>query len=216
MKSLLLFFTTLMSLTSFGQQLIHGSISDNNEALPFATICIKNSTKGVMSDDYGNFTIEAKPTDTLQVSYLGYKPKSVVVGKKTQIEVILNDYEQLDTVLLYGYKYKSISCGVICTMTECYLDDEDKLEERMIETSESIKLFPNPSKSGVFNLKLMEDVSELHIVVADISGRIIVNTTQTKLNSNAVVDLSNQPSGLYIINLMSNGTKIASKRAIKI
>jgi hypothetical protein len=62
----------------------------------------------------------------------------------------------------------------------------------------------------------LEDIQEVNIIVADLTGRIILNRTDRKFKSNVVIDLSNQSSGIYIINISANGEHIASKRAIRI
>ncbi|MFT4610654.1 MAG: hypothetical protein ACJA1H_001639 [Glaciecola sp.] len=79
-----------------------------------------------------------------------------------------------------------------------------------------IKRYPKPSKNGIFTIKLLEDTSEVNVIVADLTGRIILNKTERKLSSNIVVDLSRQSSRIYSINISSNGEYIASKKAIKI
>nr|WP_321235859.1 carboxypeptidase-like regulatory domain-containing protein [uncultured Psychroserpens sp.] len=220
MKSLLLFFATLFTISSFGQRVIKGSISDTTKPLPFANVIVKNTSKGVFTDDFGNFAIEVKPTDILQISYLGYKTKEILVGKQIELKVVLDDYEELDEVVIIGYQFHSICRSTNCVFTTiiCECDgEEDSIENKTSpQESEIIKLYPNPSKDGIFNIKLLENISEVNINVADITGRIIFNITHKRINSSIVVDLTNQPSGMYIINVASNGTQIASKKAIRI
>tara|TARA_B100000809_G_scaffold219719_1_gene227063 strand:- start:2736 stop:2993 length:258 start_codon:yes stop_codon:yes gene_type:complete len=79
-----------------------------------------------------------------------------------------------------------------------------------------IKRYPNPSKNGIFTIKLLEDISDINVIVTDVTGRIILNKTERKLSSNIIVDLSRQSSGIYKINISSNGEHMVSKRAIKI
>jgi len=218
MKSVLLLFTVLISLSSFSQHIIKGSISDAYDKLPYANIIIKHSNKGVFADDFGNFYLETKPSDTLQISYLGYKPKDVLVGERTDFKIILDGYEELDEVVITGYPSRTISCSTRCSITtvicECYAEGVS-IENRKIETeSETIKLYPNPSKDGIFTIKFSKGIQDIHFVVADLTGRIILNRSDSKMKSNVVVDLSYQSSGVYIINVSSNGKQIASKKAV--
>lgn len=207
MKSLLLLVTTLITVSSFGQEFIKGTISDSNETLPFANILIKHTTKGVYTDVDGNFAIEAKPTDTLQISYLGYKNIDILVGKQKDLNIVLDDYEELDTVVIYSYyNGRKISCGISCSYH--YIDETID--------SKSIVLYPNPSQNGIFNLKSSNDFSEVNIIVADLTGQIVLNKTYNKSGAHISVDLSRQPSGIYIINLSTNGTKISSIKAIRL
>jgi len=61
--------------------LLSGEIvdSDNGERIPFATIRIDGTTKGVTSDQNGHFALEKVPTDTavIVVSYIGYHTKRI-------------------------------------------------------------------------------------------------------------------------------------------
>lgn len=219
MKSLVLLFTTLLTLSSFGQQIIKGSISDINGEVPFVNVIIKHSTKGVLANDRGHFVIEAQPNDTLQISTLGYQTKDVLVGKQKQLNIVLDNYEELDEVVIVGYfwhtKCSIRGCGsvVIC---ECFGEDIDEMKQENRETKAVINLYPNPSKDGVFNLVLTNDFSKVDLIVADLTGRIILNTAYKKAGSRISIDLSQQLSGIYIINLSSNGKRITSKKAIRI
>jgi len=216
MKSLLLLCFALLTIASFGQQTITGTISDEDDILPFANIIIKNSTKGVFSDGFGNFSIKAKPSDTLQISFLGYKAKEVVVGEQTNFNILLEDYIELDPVIITAYpicrKEKHIICCGCPTTRPLVALVEDKRSSKV----DNVKLFPNPSKDGVFQIKMNDDISEVNILVADLTGRIILNRTHRTFDSNVIIDLSNQPSGVYIMNMSSSGTLIATKKAIRL
>ncbi len=62
----------------FAQNAIQGTVRDarTEELLPFANVYINNTTKGVQTDDKGNFSLQNPPLGTVQlvVSYLGYEP----------------------------------------------------------------------------------------------------------------------------------------------
>lgn len=216
MKSLLLLITAFITISSFGQGLIKGNISDPNETLPFAKVLIKHSTKGVYADLDGNFTIEAKPTDTLQISYLGYKSKDILVGKQNDFKIVLNDYEELNEVVVIAYGVHTICRSMSCCGVRVSSETIERLGENEKIKATSIKLYPNPSKDGIYNIKSSNDFSEVNVVVADLTGRVILNKLHEKMNSNIMVDLSNQPSGIYIINLSTKGIKMASKKAIRL
>ena len=213
MKStLLVLCAALFTFLTSAQTEITGTVSDDLGQLPLVNITIKNSKTGTSSNDNGRFFIEAKSTDTLQFSYLGYKTKEVVVGEQTKIDFVFETYEELNEVVINAY-----AGGTYCSRLSCGVSwvEVTSVNSRQ-SNSKTIKLYPNPSKDGIFNIKLLEDVSKVKIIVADLTGRIILDRAESKLNSNFVVDLSNQPTGIYIINVSSNGTQIASKKAIRI
>ncbi|NMH89958.1 carboxypeptidase-like regulatory domain-containing protein [Flavivirga algicola] len=75
---------------------IRGVIRDTDKLpLPGAIILIKGTTRGTTSDPDGNFSIEAKLGDTLQISYLGYESKEIKITEKTPNIVLLELEEDI-------------------------------------------------------------------------------------------------------------------------
>ena len=73
---------------------IEGTVIDNtnNEPIIGATVRLKNGLKGTTTNNDGKFVLkECSNTDELQVSYIGYKPKTFVVGKKRQFTIYLEE-----------------------------------------------------------------------------------------------------------------------------
>lgn len=66
-----------------------------------------------------------------------------------------------------------------------------------------LKVYPNPSSSGIFNVQLDDIMS---IVVADINGKIVLQTRASKQ-----IDISNQPNGMYFLNIRSKNGNYYSK-----
>ena len=67
-------------------EFITGVITDaeTNESLPFATIALKNSGRGTVSNENGEFGLKIMPgltDDTLLVSYLGYQRSEMAVSR---------------------------------------------------------------------------------------------------------------------------------------
>ncbi len=71
--------------------LISGQITDGQAPISGASILIKHTVRGTVSDFDGRYELPAKPTDTLQVSYLGYSPVELPVGSLRVINVILKE-----------------------------------------------------------------------------------------------------------------------------
>ncbi|MDX6188317.1 carboxypeptidase-like regulatory domain-containing protein [Flavobacterium sp. Fl-318] len=74
MKELLLLL--FVSTVGFSQSVYKGNVSEGGLALPGASICIRNTKTCTTSDFDGNYQIEAKVGDILQISYIGMKTKS--------------------------------------------------------------------------------------------------------------------------------------------
>ena len=85
---------------------IKGIVRDvNNQPLPGATIRIKGTSTGVVSDVDGNYTIAVPddPNTTLLVSFVGMKPQEQKIGKSTALNFILEeDATVLDQVVVNG------------------------------------------------------------------------------------------------------------------
>lgn len=87
------------------KKLVKGTISDDTGELVIgATISVKGTTEGVLSDIDGNYEIECADNDVLLISYLGYTPQEIKVGNKQVINVLLvSDNVQLDEVQIIAY-----------------------------------------------------------------------------------------------------------------
>ncbi len=69
-----------------------------------ANVMIKGSTNGTITDFDGNFSIQAKAGDVLQVSFMGYKPQDVKVQNAGPLRITLvPDNVQLQEVVAIGY-----------------------------------------------------------------------------------------------------------------
>lgn len=101
-------FVFLISLSTFGQNLtIQGTVKDNgtNQPLPGVNILVKNTTKGVISDFDGNYTITDVPINSVLVfSYIGFSAQEITVRNNEAINVVLlEDSQSLDEVVVIGY-----------------------------------------------------------------------------------------------------------------
>jgi TonB-linked SusC/RagA family outer membrane protein len=111
MKKLLPFITTfVMAVLFFGpdahaQSQIQGSVVDQNgEGLVGVSVTVRGTTRGVITNTSGKFSINARPTEVLVFSYIGYQTQSVTVGNQSRIKIILqDDTALLSEVVVVGY-----------------------------------------------------------------------------------------------------------------
>ena len=83
---------------------ITGTISDSQGPIIGATVKIKGSTTGVVSDLDGHYTINATAGQTIEISYVGYVTKAIKVGSQSNINVVLvEDNNSLQEVVVVGY-----------------------------------------------------------------------------------------------------------------
>jgi len=99
-KLLLVGLMMLSSFMTFAQ--ISGKVVDvdGKEPLPGATITVKGTNDGVVTDFDGNFTIDAATAgNTLVISYLGYLTQEVTAKEGILVQLVLSA-ETLDEVIL--------------------------------------------------------------------------------------------------------------------
>ncbi len=104
-------FVAIIMVTStamFSQGKLTGVVKDNNGVLPGASIVVKGTSVGTTTDFDGKFTLNVKAASgTLEVSFLGYKTKSIAFniasGTKNLGTIILEaNSETLNEVVLTG------------------------------------------------------------------------------------------------------------------
>jgi hypothetical protein len=93
------------SLHAQAQNAVSGNIMDDaNEALPGATVTVKGTTTGSVTDLDGNYRINASSGDTLVFSFVGMAAQEMPVGNQTIIDILLlPDNLTLDEIVVVGY-----------------------------------------------------------------------------------------------------------------
>ena len=96
------------------------SVTDTSEEpIIGASVQVKGTTRGGITDVNGNFQIEVSSQDHLIISYVGYKTTQVS-AQKTDIKVVLEeDLEMLDEVVVVGYgtQKKATLTGAVSAVT---------------------------------------------------------------------------------------------------
>lgn len=94
-----------VSPTSTNIKKITGVISDETgEAIIGGSIIVKGTNIGTITDQNGHFTIDAPESSTLNISYIGYSSKSIVISKGSELKItLLEDTKNLEEVVVVGY-----------------------------------------------------------------------------------------------------------------
>lgn len=104
------FFVSLFfCMLSFAQEIeVRGNVAvKNGEPLPGASIIIEGTSTGTQTDFDGNFSLYAKNSAVLLISYVGFKSQKIKVTT-TPIQIILEeDADQLEEVIVTGYTEKA-------------------------------------------------------------------------------------------------------------
>ncbi|WP_461534035.1 SusC/RagA family TonB-linked outer membrane protein [Sinomicrobium sp.] len=95
-----------LSSVSAVQSEIRGTVKDlDGGPLPGVSVLIKGTTKGVVTDFDGNFSIDAAQGDVLVFTYLGMLDQEVTVKDSSPLNITMREAAtELDEVVLTGYQ----------------------------------------------------------------------------------------------------------------
>lgn len=105
-RLMLTFSFLLLSTLAFGQKTVSGTVTDaTGEGVIGASVIVKGTSTGTVTDFDGNYTIQNVPEKAVLVfSYVGFRTQEVPVAGKSQVNVTLEEDKQLlDEVVVVGY-----------------------------------------------------------------------------------------------------------------
>jgi len=70
---------------------ITGVVTDEFGSLPGAFIVIKGTNIGTTTDIDGNFEIEAKEGDILEITFTGFEKNSILIGEKNNYTILMRE-----------------------------------------------------------------------------------------------------------------------------
>ena len=87
---------------SFAQQTrVTGKVSDlKNEPLPGATVLVKGTSRGTVTDVDGTYAIQAASGETLVFSFVGFETKEFLVGASTVVDITLSEGVALNEIVV--------------------------------------------------------------------------------------------------------------------
>lgn len=103
---LMLVLSSFMYVANAQQKNVQGLVTDpNGEPIIGASVVVKGTTNGTITDFDGKFTLSNVPEKgIITISYIGYKGQDVPVAGKSTLKVTLaEDTETLDEVVVVGY-----------------------------------------------------------------------------------------------------------------
>ncbi|MEI8048591.1 MAG: SusC/RagA family TonB-linked outer membrane protein [Bacteroidota bacterium] len=127
-RILLLIIAWAFAATAFAQEIqLTGKITDakDGSTLPGATVLVKGTTTGTLTDIDGNYSLKVKTGATLVFSFIGYTPQEVVITTQKMLNIALaSEAHTLDEVLVIGYgtQKKSDRTGAIAHVTAAELN----------------------------------------------------------------------------------------------
>ena len=119
------FLLTILSVIVYGQsQEITGTILDGStgESIPGATILLKGTDAGTITDYDGTFTFKVNSlNDTLLISFVGFTPMEVPIDGRTVINESMGiNNNQLDEIVVIGYgrQKKKVVTGAVARISD--------------------------------------------------------------------------------------------------
>lgn len=129
-------FVFLLSINSplFSQEqvlkTIRGTLSDAEGALSGVNVIVKNTSRGVISDMEGKYSIAVKSTDSVVFSYIGYKTQTLGVGNRSVLNVtMMPDATALDQVVINAGYYKVLDAERTGSISSI---DAEEIENRPV------------------------------------------------------------------------------------
>ena len=102
------------------QQTVKGKVTDGEgKQLPGVTITVAGTTRGVVTDNDGNYSIVVNPTDKLVFSFIGMESQIIVVGNQKTIKVQMKEKAQElgdVTIVAFGKQKKESVVASITTI----------------------------------------------------------------------------------------------------
>jgi TonB-linked SusC/RagA family outer membrane protein len=159
----------------FAQQKITGVVSnDDNVPLSGATITLKNSNISTLTSNDGSFTINAKPGDVIEISFVGFKTQELTIGAETNLKIALPaTILTLDDVVLTGYtsqKVKEITGSVAVVKPKDLISIPAGQVEQMLQGRVAgLNVITSGMPGGASNVRIhgignFGDVTPLYII----------------------------------------------------
>lgn len=214
---------------------IKGSVKDvNGEGLIGASVAVKGSATGTITDIDGNFMLDVPSNSTVVVSYIGYLSQELSVkGRKTINVVLKEDTQTLEEVVVIGYgtQRKSDLTGGLVSVgkEELNMVQSSNLMDRLAGQIPGLNVTTGDATPGANQTLLIRgenslsaDNSPLVVLdgipyngsLSDIDPNIIENLSVLKDASAAAIYGSRGSNGVILIQT-KKGQKGAAKVSYK-
>lgn len=138
---------------------IKGVVKDSRgETIIGASIRVKGSQTGAVTDLDGNFTIDADPNSTLIVSYIGFVTQEIPLKGRTSLDITLSENVQsLDELVVVGYgtmRKKDLTGSVIQVKPDKIATEAPKSVADILRGTAGLKVGLSTSAKGGGSLEI--------------------------------------------------------------
>ena len=124
-----------------------GTVNDVLGPVAGASVVVKGTTNGTVTDMDGNFVLEVNNGDVLQISFIGYVTQEIkYTGQATLTVNLVEDTQKLEEVVVVGYgtQKKVNMTGAVAQI------DSKALENRPVQNVSTALQGTMPGCSGYF------------------------------------------------------------------
>jgi len=124
------------------ENIIKGVVfDDTNMPLPGVNVKVIGKSSGTTTDFDGNFSLTAKPEDTLEFSYMGFKTQTIKVNQKTSFNIIMQgSANTLDEVIISGVAAGTSKKKMSVSVAKIKSEDLNMVPQSSVSSSLSGKL----------------------------------------------------------------------------
>lgn len=173
---------------------VSGVVTDSeNEPIPGATVAVKNTTKGTITDVDGNYSIDVSADATLVFQFLGLTTVEESVDGRTSINVKLEqDGISLDEVVVVGYgtQKKVTLTGSVAGVkgTEMVQTKNENPQNMLAGRIAGVRVWQKSAEPGSFNNSF--DIRGLGSPLVVIDGIPRTMDEFQRMNPNDIEDIS--------------------------
>jgi hypothetical protein len=220
-------------------QIIRGKVIDENDKSPIigASVKIKDSQKGVITNENGEYEIEVKRNEKLKISFIGYKEQEIEAIKAKEV-TLASDAIALDEIVVVGvtnYRRGRVAGDLVSTVTTQYYNginyENNPLEKQKIKASIALAANPTVGDETTIIPKIEEQLTDNQLLaedwiqknafqrvhqiwVYDLQGKQYPIRFE-KLNDGAIkLNLSRVPDGLYVVRVAYSNDKSPTNEEI--
>jgi len=193
------FFVVVLVTTSMAQMKVTGTVMDGeyNEPLIGATVQVKGTTVGTVTDISGAYNIMANTGDILVFSYTGFDSKEMTVGTDATINITMTAGSTLDEIVVVGYgsqSEKEITSAVVQLGEEEFnkgvISDPSQLLQGKVAGLQVYNRGGDPNASGTIRLRGISTIGanvQPLIVIDGIIGASLDNVDPNDIESMSVL-----------------------------
>lgn len=189
----------------------------NGNAIPYASVMIKDTNEGTAADSNGVFSLAVKhPYNMLEISAVGFETKLVPVTdsmETIQLNIALSENINLNSVTFCSNSRRYIAGGAH-SVTVSRIWNNHKKES--VKEEHSILLFPNPAKqNSQLTIQWIKPVNHNQLIILyNASGQKIMQETiyVSQPVNRAQINLRVHIAGFYTIHAIdrkTNKTQVA-------